>query len=537
MPFVETLTGTYGTPGFDDTLDNEVANALQQYRIDNLGEQAFVMQRACAKDAGYDRTPTINGDFIRNYPPFKLLAAMLSHTAVAMDPEAPKGIVPNISFTRSKGTEMNPISRQIDFAMGRSEDVETYHMNGDRLAFTHRHIRIIHAINDAEFSFAKAHLETVHGAVYDMAISAALIPSVQHNVRFYNVGTKIIVLTNRLSVALMYRIFAMMPVIFQIDLSKLSIPVDPAIFDALGNREADKFTAYGMSWLAQINTKNASFAGNIIRRRLTAQIATIKDGLINGLANAYRTEITRKVSEISNAENNLKQLYTNLRTLRMSAVTGNTESAEAFAQFLSKFPELIGIVPANGNPMKFYFAIETTLQHYEVSEAKNIAATCRRRGQLTKALIIEALFVKEEYRVNIRHGFFLNFDVRSRNELYGGWTLGNTPFASRHDAMWNPHLRYFGETGCWGENGPFVFKAITEGNPMVAFNQSLSALRSIWLNDSTAADHLYDDIMSAGYANSSAIIRVEDNKRLTCAEFLKEISEQEDNKKAEVKVL
>ena len=187
--------------------------------------------------------------------------------------------------------------------------------------------------------------------------------------------------------------------------------------------------------------------------------------------------------------------------------------------------------------MKWNFAIETTLQHYEVSEAKNIAAACRRRDQILKALIIEALFVKEEYRVNIRHGFFLNFDVRSRNELYGGWTLGNTPFASRHDAMWNPHLHYFGTAGCWGENGPFVYKAIMEGNPMAAFNLSLSALRSIWLNDSAAADHLYDDIMSASYANSSAIIRVEDNKRLTCAEFLKEISKQEDNKKAEVKVL
>ena len=46
MPFVETLTGTYGTPGFNDILDNAVANALQQYRIDNIGEQAFVMQKA-----------------------------------------------------------------------------------------------------------------------------------------------------------------------------------------------------------------------------------------------------------------------------------------------------------------------------------------------------------------------------------------------------------------------------------------------------------------------------------------------------------
>lgn len=533
MPFIETLSGTAGVPEFDYELDQKIWNATgAQYTLDNA-DSAIVLAPGYAVLSGYFRDPAVNADIISRYAPFRLLSAMLSQSAKRLNESAPKGIVTQFSIYRFKGTAANPNTRGFDSLLAREECMETYQITNKKEHFEYKQIRIIHAIDDTEFAFAKSLLETeTCGAVYDMALSAMLTPTVQHNVRFYTRGEQSIILINRLSILLMYRIFALLPIIFKIDLEKLYVPIDPAIFGTLIGQDHVKFIELAEDWLRRLNAACAGHAEKIARERLLQRTKQIKDTLINGLANIYSSEIERKTREIEQAEASLKAAYAALRTFRISAITGDSDKATAFALFLTKFSDL-KYIDWSGSGMRFYFCIETTLQHYEIQEATQIAAAYRRRNDIAKAQVIEALFVHEDYHVVIRQGFFLDFDTRvGNNTLYGGWSMNNLPLRSRHDAFWNPHLHYFGTNGCWGENGPYIQKALMANDPMQAFNQAVSAVRSIWLNDSTAANKLYTDIFDPNYAQTTAILRASDGARISCAQFLKEIADAENRQEA-----
>ena len=529
MPqFVEALAGTFGTPTFETVLDQQVTtlqNALGHNRTN--AERGVMCAPMRVQYNGYDRQPQLNNSYFANYSPYRFLAQVMSMTEHGFDPRKPKGHRFEIRVVRARGTAELPNDHFLLDMLDRR-----LHMDDHGAVATHfevHGVKIFHCAQDAEYQHAKEILDNTMNVTFDQGLSAMALPNPQHYVRVYRTNlpdrrSEIIILITKLSTLMVHRIISLLPGIFNINLETLLYPISVADMTAFAERRGDEFAIVMRDWLPHVLNRVQQEEAERLHQQLDQTVLTMANTINGRLANNIEQQVARRRNDIQTIENQLRSKYLDLRNLMMQAQLGRNEAVDLLADYIRKIPDLLAVYERN--TYAYGFVIQTTLQHYSQAEAASIERACRNRGDSTKAHIVKALFIDEEYQAIIRHGFFMNFDPNTGNSPYGAWSLGDTPFAPRVGALWNPHMKYFsGGEGCWGENGPHVSKFLAAGDYIAAFNQCLSAMRSIYLNDGAAANHLYADIMSGDYRNNACIRRVSDGAVLTCGEFISAIDQ------------
>ena len=497
-----------GSTTFDDALGNRHYELKTQLALPGSPVRG---SRLLFQQKNYDRTPVITADWFNNYLPFQILGLALSLSDYPYDNTKPKPTSYIIDSIKTTAESSNDYTG--DFVYAYNEPVSLpYGYSYDQ--YQCKKVFLFHATETKQMAFAELWFEAM-GAVKDTLLSSMLMPSPNHSVKFYRhprYENRVFIVTNRVSVMSMHKIVGMLPILFNVRLAELPLPILPALFNSFTGMDADAFVTAAYSWIDSVQEKLKELLPFMERVQLTQDIKEFGARLLAYAQTTSQARVETTADTIKKLEEQLKAEYVMLQNLMLVAQLKTDDEILSLLDYLPKVQDLQTAYHATD--YKINFTIKTHLQHYSHAEAERIMSSYRASGREHKARILEYVFVKEEFRILIQQAFFINFQKNTATK-YG---LANIPDSyADHNRAKNPHITYFGN-GCWGDNARLIDRAMTNESYITAFNTALSAIRTVNLADGTAMQELYTRLVNNDFGN--CFERVSDGARFNIIGFL-----------------
>lgn len=272
---------------------------------------------------------------------------------------------------------------------------------------------------------------------------------------------------------LMRRVCSLIPVMFNIDLSKLDYPVPDTLFKLLWKTYAEWHAAF-TAWFAQTNWLDQ------------IRLNRIKENLISfqrSRVNVVEKQLAQQESALSQALSSYGQICSKVTELRNQLLGLRQHPNEVSDQvrFILNVPNLHEFTPLQD---QLRIALSTPAVNYDLALVRRIlvnpSSTLRERIQEVCGTqedrarllrIFELIFGEQKYHMYFKYACVITKDQLRAGELDAEY-LG----------MANPHLAAF---SCWGSAGPYVLKAYNDGDLVGCLQYVINAVANINFADST----------------------------------------------------
>lgn len=212
--------------------------------------------------------------------------------------------------------------------------------------------------------------------------------------------------------------------------------------------------------------------------------------------NYYTANIAQTNKTITRFLNELDKLYKELDTDQRILFGLQNEVTENFTEFVGyilKHPALKYLEIVNSEYIKFW--VTTPLNYYDLDAFKMIQRNKNSALNTYSATFIDLMckvFIENTFTIWTESVFAINFAqgyVGPSHQHHIGDLSGQT----KNYAVWQPHIvpeRYH----CWGNNLPYIDKALHDREYISAWEQIIAATQNINFTDTTVVNSFWDRI-------------------------------------------
>lgn len=200
--------------------------------------------------------------------------------------------------------------------------------------------------------------------------------------------------------------------------------------------------------------------------------------------------------------------------------THNQADSDEFATYLKDMGNVIPRVKVNSVEKFIYFKINTTLCFWDDDKIESILKYDYNYSSSDEKIknIVEHI-LKRKCTLRIENDIVMNLRLNKVSKT------GSGMFESMGWGVPNPHIYYY---DCWGGNSKIISEHLLNGNMVAAMAQTIAALSSLTLGDSTVMNALFTKTLPIAYDDNLKCIE-RDGAEFSIAEYLEKYKEEFEN--------
>lgn len=329
----------------------------------------------------------------------------------------------------------------------------------------------------------------------NLTLSARLSSSTLHQLRIlaFQEQKTLFVCSNRITPTFIFEVLALLPALFPTLVEQNQYPLDMDLFYYLGKRDATNYQRVYNAWL----TKHVQGWLTERRKEQLLQVFTAsKAGSLAALAQGLQ-RLTQTIEQLERDWRTAIQQQTELSHRQFGLLHSTDLDYTDCVQYYIKHPGILSFFVNPDSPEHITFTLRSPVRHYNQEVFKVLLNSSR--GALRQAPTApawEAVFLQQT------HTLYFTADVT--------WNTRTNEVRARRREAWdtteygypNPHLEHF---NCWGDNKPYIVKALKNQDYITALEQTLAAVGGLTFSDSIVMNYVFDALQEGTNQNMICI--------------------------------
>ena len=348
------------------------------------------------------------------------------------------------------------------------------------------------------------------GIVEEVKLRAAFTISPQHRARLYfNKKYNVFMLTsNIITTKIVQRVVACVLQFLKTE----DAPVLDGLCEALITEDQEKYERL-------LDEAYALYKDPLKEALFEEGVNTATKTIHKQMIDSVQAEMETIKGLIDERERSLRRSYKSLQGLQLQETSLNTtskNSGEDFRRLLMACKENIKSIEASDSGM--ILTVVQPLLYYDQEHFRLLqqGGLFRRAPSWIQQLLID-IIEKETHTLYFQQTFAL---------LYGeGPKRISTRSSLIEEGIPNPHIYYY---DCWGDNYPLITKALSKGDFVTAYTQSIAAIAGINLTDTIVIDRFINTELKETPSSIPCLLDKESNKRITLEQYKEALESKEE---------